>query len=83
MLSWFSLIILGTFYHSAFIFYMQIGIGENKNPIDFGFTRSKVEVTRVTFIKIIVFSAHYVKNCLSHSFHISHADWSWHEHDLY
>ena len=42
---------------------MQIGLGEDKNPIDFGFTRSKVNVTRVTFVKkLILFSAHYLKN---------------------
>ena len=39
-------------YYRAFIFHMQIGLDEDKNAIDFGFTRSKVKVTRVTFVKI-------------------------------
>jgi len=30
-----------------------------------------------------MFSVQYLENYLSHSFHISHADWSWQEHDLY
>jgi len=44
----FQIIILNIFYHRAFIFHMLIGLGEDKYPIDFGFTRSKVEVTRYT-----------------------------------
>ena len=38
-------------HHSAFIFYMLIGLGEDKTPIDFVFTRSKVKVTMVTFAR--------------------------------
>ena len=30
---------------------MLIGLGEEKNPIDFRFTRSKVKVTMVLFVK--------------------------------
>jgi len=41
--------------------------------IDFGFTRSKVKVTRVTLVKKMV-STHYLENYLLQSFHISHAD---------
>ena len=29
---------------------MLIGLGEEKQPIDFGFTRSKDKVTRLTFV---------------------------------
>jgi len=32
---------------------MLIGLGEDKHPIDFGFTRSKVKVTRVTLVTTI------------------------------
>ena len=52
-------------------------IGEDKNSIDLQFTGSKVKVTRVTFVKNIkMFSAHYLGNFLSQSFHISRADWT-------
>jgi len=38
---------------------MLIVIGDHENPVDFGFTRSKVKVTRVTFVKmLIMFSDH-------------------------
>jgi len=47
----FSLIILITVYHRAFIFYMQIGLGEGLTPIDFVFFRSKVKVARFTYVK--------------------------------
>ena len=70
---WFPIIIL----KRAF---MPIGLGKNKNPIDVGFTSLKVKVTRDTLKK---FSDHYIENFLSQSFHISHADWSRREHDLY
>jgi len=30
---------------------MLIGLGEDKNPIDFGITRSKIKIKRVTFVK--------------------------------
>jgi len=33
------------------MFYLQIGLGEDKKPVDFGFTRFKVKVTKVTFVK--------------------------------
>jgi len=75
---------LRTVYHRAFIFHKQNGLGEDKNPFDFGFTRSKVKVTRVTFVKkLIMFSNYYPEKYLSHIFHISHADWSWCEHVMY
>jgi len=38
-------------YHRAMTFRMMIGLGEDKNPLNFGFTRSKVKVTRITFEK--------------------------------
>ena len=59
-------------------------IGEDKNSIDLQFTGSKVKVTRVTFVKNIkMFSAHYLGNFLSQSFHIARANWTWREHDLF
>jgi len=39
---------------------MQIGLGKEKNPIDFGFTRSKVKVTRITFVKIKINVFHLI-----------------------
>jgi len=50
---WLPTIILKLIYHRAFIFHMLIGLSEDKNPIDIGFTRSKV--TMVTFVKKNVF----------------------------
>ena len=35
-------------YHRAIIFHMVIDLGKAKTPFDFGFTRLKVKVTRVT-----------------------------------
>ena len=61
------------------MFHMLIGLGEVKNPIDFGFTRSK---SQGHFCKKIMFSDQYHDNYLLHSFYISHADWSWRECDL-
>ena len=37
-------------YHRAFMFHMLIGLGQHKNSVDFGCTRSKDKVTRVTFV---------------------------------
>ena len=47
----FSLIILRTINHRAFIFHMLIGLMKDMTPVDFVFTRSKVKVTRVTLKK--------------------------------
>jgi len=56
---------------------MLIGLGDAMIPYEFGFTRLKVKVTRVTCKRYEhMLSDHYLKNYLSHSFHISHADWS-------
>jgi len=33
------------------VFHMLIGLGEDINCIDFGFTRSKDKVRRITFVK--------------------------------
>jgi len=63
---------------------MPISLSMNETPIDFRLTRSKVKVTMVTFVKQCkhgFVSVHYLENCLSHGFHISHADWSWSEND--
>jgi len=59
-----------SFYLITFIVHMLICLGEDKNPVYFGFTRSDPMVTRVTFV-------------LLQNFYITHADWSWREHDLY
>ena len=45
------LILLRTIYPIAFICIVLIGLSEDKTPIDFGFTRSKGKVTRVTLVK--------------------------------
>jgi len=43
----FLLVFLRTIYHRAFICNVPIALSEDKTPIDFGFTRSKVKVTFV------------------------------------
>jgi len=60
---------------------MLIGLGEDKTPFNFGLTRSKVKVTRVTFVEKVY--SHYLENYLSQSSHMSHANWSWLGYDLY
>jgi len=50
-IKWFPLIILRTVYQRAFIFRMLISLGEDMTPIDLGFTRLKVKVTRFLFVK--------------------------------
>jgi len=60
---------------------MLIGLGKDKNTIDVRLTRSKVKLTRVAFVKkLIMFSAHYLENCLLQRFHVAHADWYWRGH---
>ena len=55
---------------------MKICLGKDKKPLDFKFSRSTVKVTIVTIVKMLIMcSAHYLENCLSQSFHTSHADW--------
>jgi len=61
---------LENYLSQSFHILMLIGLGEDKNPSDFGFTMSKVKVTRVTFVKKLMFSAHYLENYLSQCFHI-------------
>ena len=75
---WFPLIFLKTFYH-PFICNVLIALSEGKTPIDCGFTRSKVKVLIVVFVtnNVNMVSASYLENCLTQSFYISHADWSW------
>ena len=75
----FWLIIFRTIYYRHLIFYMLIGLSQDMVSIDFGFTRSKVKVTRALFVKSG--SAHFLENYLSQSYHISHVDWSWWKHD--
>jgi len=48
---WFPLIILRIIYLIAFIFKMLISLSEDMNPVDIGFTWSKVKVTRIKFVK--------------------------------
>ena len=50
-IKWFPLIILRIIFHRAFKLHMLISLGKNMTPIDFGFTRSTVKVTRVFFVK--------------------------------
>jgi len=56
------IIILRTIYHRAFVFHVQIGPGKDKNPIDFRVIKSKVNVKRVTFVKMLMFSALFLEN---------------------
>jgi len=68
---------LEKYFHGAIIFHMLIGFGDAMTSYDFRFTRLKVKVTRVSCKKYVhMLSDHYLENYLSHSFHISHADWS-------
>ena len=73
---WFPLFILRNIYHRAVILLMLIGLGKAMSPFGFGFTRLRVQVTSFTCKNVHMVWAHYLKN-LSHSFHISHTDWSW------
>jgi len=57
---------------------MLSGLVKDMTNIDFGFTRSKVKVTRVIFVNMV--STHFLENYLSQSFYIKHADWSWWRH---
>ena len=56
------------------MFHTLIGLYEDKMPIDFGFSRSKVKVTVFIYVKLV--SAQYLENNLSQSLHVSHVDWS-------
>jgi len=57
------------------MFHMLIGLGEAMTPFDFRFNRLKIKVTRVTCKKNVhMVSVHYLENCISQTFHISHAD---------
>jgi len=49
---WFPLIFLRTIYYGAFICNVLIVLSVEKTPFDFGFTKSKGKVTRVTFVKL-------------------------------
>ena len=53
---------------------MMIGLYEDMIPIDFGFSRSKVNVTVFVYVKLIF--AQYLENHLSQSLHFSHVDWT-------
>jgi len=53
---------------------MLISLSEDMTPIEFGFTRLKVKVTRVTCKNANMVFGFYIENYLSQSFHISHAD---------
>jgi len=58
------------------MFYVLIGLGEDMTYIDFGFTRSKVKVTRVLFVKQW-FPLIILEKYLSQSYYIPHTGWSW------
>jgi len=47
---------------------MLVGLGEGLSSIEFVFFRSKVKVTKVTFVKMV--SVHFVENNLSQIFHM-------------
>ena len=51
---------------------MLLGLGDAMTPYDFGFTRLGSLVKKC----VHMLSNHYLENYLSHSFHISNADWS-------
>jgi len=51
---------------------MLIGIGVDMAPL-----RSKDKVARVHFVKQNVNMVFAFENCLSQSFYIPHAKWSW------
>ena len=53
---------------------MVIALYEDKIPVDFGFSRSKVKVAVFVFVKLV--SVQYFENHLSQSLHISHGDCS-------
>ena len=53
---------------------MVIGLYEDMIPNDFGFSKSKVKVTLLVYVKLV--SAQYLENHLSQSLHVSHGDWS-------
>jgi len=74
------LIFLRTIFHRAFISFVLIGLSEDKTFVDFGFTRSKSQGSLFKKNVNKVF-ANYLENCLSQSFQISHADWSWWGHE--
>ena len=69
---WFLLIFLRPIYIRAFKCDVMIALTVNKTPIDFGFTRSWVKGQGHN-CKYNMVSAHYIVNCLSHSFYISRA----------
>jgi len=60
---------LENYLSQSFHFHRLIALGKDKNLIDVGLTRSRVKVTRVTFVKK-KYSVQYLENYLSHSFHI-------------
>ena len=76
MLTWFFAH-LRIVYHKAFIFYTVIGLGEDMTPNGFKFTRSNGIRSQGSLKNVNMVFAHYLEYCLSQSFDISHANWSW------
>jgi len=62
-------------YHRAFVCNVLIALKDDKIPIDFGFTLSKVNGIMVTFVKnnVNMLFAHDLENRLSQSIYISDA----------
>jgi len=73
--------ILKAIYPRAFTLHILISLDGDMTPNDIEAIRSKVKFRRITFVK--KGSPHYLENCLSHNFYISHANWSWRGLDPY
>ena len=67
---------LNTIYYKTIIFHMLIDLGKDMTHIDFDFTRLSGQCHKGHFCKRKQkkVSCHYLKNCSSQNFHISHAD---------
>jgi len=79
----FPLIIINKFYHITIIFHTPIGLSKDTIPkcikcfsVDKR-SRSHSLSCKCLFVVYQMLSAHYHKNLISQSFHISNDDWSW------
>ena len=62
---WFPLLILKNVCHRAIMFHVLIGLGDAMIPYEFGFTRLRVKVSRVTCKKYVhMLFDHYLENYL-------------------
>jgi len=62
-------------YHTAFIFHMLIGPGEDMAPFGVKFSRSKVMVTRVTLIKNLTWFLFIILRTVCYKAFIFHICW--------